>query len=292
MNSLLLDLQLFSQKNNGSTHILATSYKGHGVQLAREAAEKYDPVRIFACGGDGTLNEVLQGIIDFPHVELGFIPVGSGNDFSKNFPDRDFFNLNQLIDSPSNPIDIIKASGEFGFRYCINVISMSWDSRVAIGVHDFTGLPLIKGTTAYVLSVVRELLKKKPTRYKVILDGDEIPAKNYMIGMCANGAYYGGGFMGAPLSALDDGLLDLVLVTEITRRGVVKLFPKYQRGEHRDLENPVFKDILTYKKGKELRVISTDPIPLTIDGEEFYTKILDASIIPSKVKLILPKEES
>ena len=91
-----------------------TQYPGHGAELARAAAERGEPVRIYACGGDGTVNEVANGIIGYDNAAMTVIPVGTGNDFLKNFGPEDmekFRDAENLWDAPQFPIDAIDVNG-------------------------------------------------------------------------------------------------------------------------------------------------------------------------------------
>lgn len=276
------------KKMSNNVKVYRTERKGHAVDIADAAVRKYSNLRIYACGGDGTINEVLQSVVGKPDVEFGCIPTGSGNDFIKNFRKDKFLNLEKQVTANSVPIDVIKATGEFGSRYSLNVVSLSWDSRVAIEVEQFKNLPAVSGPVAYGMSVLKQLIKKESTNFSIKIDDEYIPTKEYMIGMCANGSYYGGGFMGAPFAKLNDGLFELVLVETITRRQVLRLFPKYQNGKHLTANLPEFEEIMTYKQGEKLRAESDKKIPVTIDGEGYYTEFIECEIIPNAIKLIVP----
>lgn len=286
------DLEAFRASSGAPIEIVETQHKGHATELAKQAAEQYNPVRIYACGGDGTINEVVQGIVGHPHVEFGCVPIGSGNDFIKNFNAPDFLDYEKQLTAPSYPVDLILSTGDFGSRYSLNAISLSWDSRVAIEVETFKKIPIIKGSIAYALSVITQLIKKETTVVTVEIDGEVIPEQEYLIGMCANGGFYGGGFHGAPFARLNDGLFELILVEGITRRKVFKLFPIYQRGEHLTKYPEIFDEILTYRQGKQLTMRSkTEKIPVTIDGEGIYTHEIHCQIKEHAIRLIVPGNE-
>ena len=114
---LIPEIRKYFAKKGGKYEIEFTKYKGDATVIAKSYAEKGEPVRIYACGGDGTLNEVLNGVVGYDNVEMGIIPCGSGNDFVKYYGGKKvFWNLEELIDAPEEYIDLMRV----GNKYAIN----------------------------------------------------------------------------------------------------------------------------------------------------------------------------
>ncbi|MBO7217534.1 MAG: BmrU protein, partial [Clostridia bacterium] len=133
--------------------ILVTEGRGDALLKARAEAETGDEVRIFACGGDGTIFEVLNGIVGFPNASIGVIPIGSANDFIKYFgydSKPTFLDIKKQKNGTYMPIDLIKA----GDKYCMNQCCAGFDARVAAQMTKFKRLPGISGSMAYNLALI------------------------------------------------------------------------------------------------------------------------------------------
>ncbi len=128
-----------------------TEGEGHAEKLARQAAQTGEPVRIWACGGDGTLNEVVNGAAGFDNAAITCVPKGTGNDFLKVFgPNyRDlFYDLEALAAGPQTTLDLMDCNGKLG----LDVVCGGVDARIAAGVHRYKDLPFVTGKGAYILS--------------------------------------------------------------------------------------------------------------------------------------------
>ena len=149
--------------------VAVTQYPGHGVELVRAAAERGEPLRVYACGGDGTLNEAVNGAAGYEHVAVTHYPMGSGNDFLRMFglDACRFYNLKELLDGPQAPMDLIECNG----RLALNVCSIGFDARIGLGAADFKKLPLVSGTMAYQLSALRTIVQGIHRPYRVEVDG-------------------------------------------------------------------------------------------------------------------------
>ena len=175
-----------------------TQYPGHGAELARAAAERGEPVRIYACGGDGTLNEAVAGAAGF---------------------------------APQAPVDLIECNG----RLALNVCSVGFDARIGFGAADFKKLPLVSGPLAYQLSAVRTIVQGIHRPYRVTIDGERLPGEAFTLICACNGRYYGGGFNPCPDAVPDDGLLDFVVVPAVSRLTILTLIGKYAKGGAGDI---------------------------------------------------------
>ena len=143
--------------------VVYTKGEGDARHIARAAAERGDPVRIYACGGDGTLNEVVNGAAGYDHVAITCVPKGTGNDFLKIFGEDYrtlFYDLEALAEGPQTPFDLMDCNGHLG----IDVVCSGVDARIADDVHRYKNWPFVAGMGAYCLSLVENVLLKGLTR--------------------------------------------------------------------------------------------------------------------------------
>jgi len=260
------------------THIADSTEKA--IEISGREASTGDRMRIFACGGDGTLSAVATGIIGHPNVELGIMPCGSGNDFIKCFGDqKHFLDVGMQIDAGTKRIDVIKCN-DF---YSVNICSMGMDAMVAAKMLSFKRFPFIAGSFAYQLAVIAIFLGKIGVELKITIDNGESISGAYLFALAANGQYYGGGYQGAPEAVPDDGLLDFVLVKITPRLRIFKLLSIYKAGKHKGL------DIVTMLRGKKMEVSSPSMTVVNIDGEVIPAQQIVFEVIPSVIDFIIPK---
>ena len=206
---------------------LLTSRPGGAESLARETAQSGDPVRLYACGGDGTVSEVANGIAGYPNAAMTVIPSGTGNDFLKNFgPDAArFSDVESLWDGPSFPLDLIDCNG----RLCLTIACSGIDAQIADGIDQFRRIPLLHGRASYLCSVaVNGLLRPLGHAWTVTLDGVPQTGKFALVSVC-NGRHYGGGSTPVPEARMDDGILHTILIRAVPRRVFARFFPAYSR---------------------------------------------------------------
>lgn len=266
--------------------ILETNKAGHAVELAQKVAARGAPIRVCACGGDGTLNEVATGIMGFPNAELGFYPGGSGNDFIKCFGKyEDFCDIDRFIDGVARPVDVIKLND----RYSVNIISVGIDADVAAGIPKFRRLPFCGGHAAYNLSLVQTILRPIGKTMHVSVNGVE-RNKKFLLVAVGNGMVYGGGYYAMPEAMPDDGVMDVILVDKIPRLRIAKLISMYKKGEH-IVEHEVveeLRDIMEFTTAKKLSIESEDEFAVNIDGEIEYMKQLDVELLPKQLRFVVP----
>lgn len=264
----------------------------------RQGAGETELLRFYACGGDGTLSEVVNGAFGAVGVEVGNIPVGTGNDFIRNFDEAgDFSDITLQMRSGSSWCDLIHyegiCDGEAVSRYCVNMFNIGFDCNVVDKTAELKKKPLMSGALAYLAGVGIMLLRKEGAELKVEYeDGSEFSGGLLLIAV-ANGCYCGGGVKGIPKAVTDDGLMDVSLVTDTTRRNFVRLFPKYSKGTH--LEDKRAQKIVSYRKCHRL-VISPagETMKLCVDGEITHAKRIEFEIVPRAFRFIqpgLPKTE-
>ena len=247
---------------------------------AKREAETGDNIRMFACGGEGTVFEVLNGIAGHKNVELGVIPCGSANDFLKFFESRDsFLNIAEQIDGESIAMDLIKA----GDKYCLNGCSVGMDAVVGRDMSIFKKWPLVSGSLAYNLAIVKTFLGKLGITADISVDGEAPQRKTCLFAVIANAPYYGGGYKGAPNAVPYDNKLDFTLVDKISKFKILKFLGIYKRGEHKKL------DYCTLRHCTSMEFNAEKPIPVNLDGEIIETKHMKFELVKSAVKFVLPR---
>ena len=260
--------------------IAVSQAPGDCTRIAREAAKSGEEVRLYACGGDGTLNEVVAGAAGYENVAVTAYVGGSGNDFVKIFDDREAFrDLERLLDAETAVFDLIDCNG----HPAINICCVGLDSRVGAGMARFKRLPFVSGSFAYILSTAVNLFQGISEHYIVHVDGEIIDDE--MTFVCvANARYYGGGFYAVPDAEPDDGLLDILLVKKLRLWQIPNALAKYKAGKYREL-------------GAVARHIRTDRItircdrdsPINLDGEIRTARNVQMKISDKKIRFFYPK---
>ena len=205
----------------GGFEIYVTRAPMDAVEKIRSAAEGEDDLRVYACGGDGTLNECVNGAAGLKNVAVTHFPCGTGNDFIKMFgADKSrFFDLAELANGEVRPLDLIKCNG----RYSINICSMGLDARVGTDVHKYSGLPLLGGPAGYVASLAVNFVKGVSQPMTVTADGLTCGPRLNLVCIC-NGRFYGGGFTQLGVQAL--GIVSVAAYVLIVMFIVFKVIDK------------------------------------------------------------------
>ena len=257
-----------------------TTGPGHAGELAAEAARAGAPLRIYSCGGDGTLNEVVNGAAGHPHVAVTHCPMGSGNDFLRIFGEDAgrFYRLEELLDGPQTSMDLIKCNG----RHALNVCSVGFDARIGLGAADFKKLPLVSGSMAYQLSAVRTIIQGIHLPYQVTVDGERMPGERFTLMCACNGRFYGGGFKPCPDAVPDDGLLDFVVIPAVSRLTVAALIQKFARGEIGEIPKAIL------RRGREMKVNCDRLTSVNVDGERVEGREISIALSDKKVGFFYP----
>lgn len=277
--NIIADIKNYFSDKAENFRIHITKAIGDAKADARREAETGDDIRMFACGGEGTVFEVLNGIVGYSNVELGVIPCGSANDFLKFFGSRDsFLNISEQIDGETVDMDLIKA----GDNYCLNGCSVGMDAVVARDMSLFKKWPLVSGSLAYNLAIVKTFLGKLGITANISVDGEKPQKKNCLFAVIANAPYYGGGYKGAPDAVPYDNKLNFTLIDNISKFKILKFLGIYKKGEHKSL------DCCTLKNCHSMEFTSEEPIPVNLDGEIIETKSMKFELVKNAVKFVIP----
>lgn len=265
---------------------------GDAQRFASSVCEQYagKPLRVYACGGDGTLNETLNGVHGHSGVELAVVPAGTGNDFVRNFSEpKAFLNIRKQIEGEAIPVDTMEYTldGSDENRYALNMFNIGFDSEVVAKAAELKEKPFISGPIAYAAGVGIIFAKKKTVDIRVRYDGGDEQKYKALLIAAANGCFCGGGFKGVPMSILDDGLLDVSIVREVSRMKFLSLVWKYHEGTH--LSDKRAEDIILYKKCKEVLISSENLLKIAIDGEILSAKSIDMHVCENAINLSIPK---
>ena len=267
-----------------------TKGRGDATAYIRDYCTKNptETVRFYACGGDGTLNEVVNGVVGFENASVGCYPCGSGNDFVKYYGGkRVFYDLNALLNAKEEYIDLIRV----GDRYAINAAHFGLDSCVAQTMMNVRRKKFIGGKNAYTTGVVVGLLKAMRNKCKVTVDGELLNPKGEIL-LCtvANGQFVGGSFRCAPRSLDNDGLLEVCLVHPISHITFVRLVKYYTNGMH--LENQKFEKYLEYRRGTKIEVEAPEGFLYSLDGELIKETHFTIEVVPQAIKFAVPSISS
>lgn len=262
------------------------------VYVKKRLAEKPlgDIYRFYACGGDGTFNEVINGVVHdprqyspLPGVQVGVIPIGTGNDFVRNFAQKEFFSdvTKQLLGDPMN-IDCYSFNDRFG----INMFNVGFDCDVVCKAAELKKKSFMPKALAYMVGVAIVLIRNRGSVIKVVRsDGSEL-AREFELCAVANGGFCGGGFHSAPKSRQNDGLLDISLISKVSRRQFLSLIGPYKKGTH--LNTRLGRRVVNYFQDKSIAFYFDRDTAVSIDGEIELVRKAEFSIVPNSVSFIVP----
>ncbi len=264
--------------------------------LKKYLKEQKDTVRVYACGGDGTVHEVANGLVGAKNAELAILPIGTGNDFVKYYgvtnenidQYRDF---EPLIKGTAQPIDLSKISGG-GLEepwYSINVINFGFDAIVGARGNYYKehGLPkdAKEGTNPYDYALKHDAMKwGRFNDIEVFADGEKLNEKQMLLATLAQGQWVGGQFKCAPKSDNTDGLIDVCVLKTMTFLGLGMIIGTYTKGKHLDRKRKK----IVYRQAKEIKMVSPKDFDVCVDGEMICGKEFKVEVCPKALKLVPP----
>lgn len=262
---------------NVTLEIHETERAGHARELAREL-DLTGLDGFCAIGGDGTLHESMNGMLERnreARVPIGMIAGGSGNAFMETVGLLDPMDAATAIcSSPPRSIDVARVETAEGITHVCNIIG--WGLVTDIG--ERSERYRWTGTSRYTIASVIEVLKGHNRAARLVIDGEEIREQFSFILAC-NTQYTGKGMRMAPKADLSDGLIDLVIVRKAPRLQILKLLPKVFDGSH--MESP----LLDYRQVKAFELYPDEPDPLNFDGEIRGTGWVKVEMVPSAFEM-------
>ena len=264
--------------------------------LKKYLAKEKDTVRVYACGGDGTVHEVANGLVGAKNAELAILPIGTGNDFVKTYgvtneeieKYRDF---EPLIKGEAKPIDLSKISGGNLEEpwYSINVINFGFDAIVGArgSYYKEHGFPtkVKEGTNPYDYALKHDAMKHgRFNNIEVFADGEKLNEKQMLLATLAQGNWVGGEFKCAPKSQNDDGIIDVCVLKTMTYLGLGMFIGTYKKGKH--LNRPRKK--IVYRQAKKIEFNSPADFDVCVDGEMIKGNNFTVEVCPKAIKLVPP----
>ena len=260
--------------------IRVSTAPGEAIRIAREAAQTGEELRLYACGGDGTLNEVVAGAAGYDNAAVTVFSGGSGNDFVKLFDEpKAFFDLHRLMDAEEAVFDLIDCNGDLA----LNICSVGLDARIGTDVSSYKRLPLLHGFRAYAVSAAVNVVKGIGEHYVVEVNGEVFDDRHTFVCVC-NGRYYGGGFNPIPEADPSDGQLDVLVVKEVSRAQVPGLIGKYKNGRYKELSH-----VARYIRTDRVKIICDKPTPINLDGELRMAREIEMQVAKQKIRFFYPK---
>ena len=263
--------------------VYVTRYRMDACEKIIAEAKIVDNLRVYACGGDGTLNECANGAANRENVAITHYPSGTGNDFLKAFGKENvsmFRDLQALSTGVVRKLDLIDCNG----RYGINICSVGIDARIGTDVHKYSNIPIIGGATGYIVSLIINVIKGVTQRFHVTVD-DMVIDKKITLACICNGQYYGGGFNPVPEAIPDDGILDILIVEPVSRFQVAKIVGRYAKGQFHE-----FPEIFTYIRGHGMDIVCDKEFVINVDGEAVFAKKMSFKIVPKGINFIFPEK--
>ena len=266
-----------------SADVRLTKVAGEATRFAREAVDSgYDLV--VAAGGDGTLNEVINGVANhIDRVRVGLIPLGTGNDFARvlNLPDSVEDCIEVLRDGHTKQVDLVRVTSD-RVRHFVNVSAGGFSGTVGEKL-----TPEIKktwGPLAYIRGAAEALPELRAYRTQVVLDDTDVLELDLYNAIIANGRYVAGGTPVAPEASINDGLLDLVLVPEKPMGDIAAMIAQMLLGKHLDCEAIVF------RRAAKVFINSTPGMWFNVDGELIGNEPATFEVLPRALQFVAPNE--
>jgi diacylglycerol kinase (ATP) len=273
---------------HGGVDWAPTEYPDHATELAEDAARRRFDI-VAALGGDGTVHEVINGLMRVPasrRPKLAAVPIGSGNDFCSNVGilTEAEVAMQRVFTGESKPIDIGKLTDSDGrVEYWDNTLGIGFDATVTYYSYQITRL---QGFSMYLWAVVQTIMRNhNAPRMHIVTDEETIDEDVLMLSLC-NGPREGGGFFVAPDAKIDDGLLHYAMIRRVSRPMMFRLIPEVMKGTHGR-----FKPV-RLGHFRRMQLTSEAPLPIHTDGEMFagltsQVREVEVEILPGALQVIV-----
>ncbi len=269
----LKEVEEILNNNNIAHTVHHTEYAGHATEIARELSLIPD-TKLLMMGGDGSFNEILNGIENFENVTLGFIPCGTGNDFvrASKHPTKIKDAMDVILKGNTSYIDYIQLAD----RRCLNVLGAGMDVDVLV---KYAEMKAFRGKVKYYASLFYTLAHTKFHQLRLTLDdGEPMDRSVFMIGI-GNGQCIGGGMPICPYAKVDDGKLSVVVVNEIKKNRIIFEVVGFLSGKH------VKKEFTEVFEANRIKIEVLDDSKFEADGEVFDAKEIDCHLISNTLKV-------
>lgn len=269
IEKLMERIRSAAEKLKADVEVYKTKAIGDATEFVRNFCAKFGKARFIACGGDGTLNEVLGGAVNCDGAEVGVMPFGTGNDFVKNF-DANFDDVEAQITSATEKCDVIKyeahdADGNPRVGYCANMFNIGFDCNVVDAMESIKKKTIFSGPFAYFLGIFTTLIKKKGADLEIDIDGEIKHSGKLLLTSIANGCFCGGGVKSNPGASVHDGLMNVNIIKNVSRLKFISLLPSYMKGTH--MQKKGIEKIITNICCKKITIRPNGNMRLCTDGE-------------------------
>lgn len=266
--------------------VLYTQRAGNiGELIDSFCQENTGEIRFFVCGGDGTLCEAVNGIMRLPdreRVSLGIVPVGTGNDFVRNFENKEaFLDMAAQLKAEPMSIDLIKCND----IYAANMINVGFDCQVVVKTSALKKKPYIPSCLAYICGLILTLIKKPSVKMEISVDGKNTEKRELLLSTFANGAYCGGGFNSNPNARVIGGEINSFLVKNISRMRFLSLVGSYKKGTHITEKNF---SILCDSNAQRYEIRFDEPTDVSVDGEIIRAETLNIECERAALNFLVP----
>lgn len=267
-----------------SYHIYYTTCPGDATEYVCSMVRiSQDKQRFICVGGDGTINEVVNSAPSNPNVEFGVIPYGSGNDFVRNFTNKElFYSIDAQLDGKPVSLDLIKYNDSF----CVNMANIGLDCAVAREASRIKRRKFFSPAFAYTLGVLKVFFRKIGTKMRLVFDDGEVWDDIFTLTAIGNGKFCGGGYKALPEAKLNDGKIDICSIKRVSHFAFLRLIGSYKKGTH--LMNAKAQDLFKVKRVEHFKMEFDSPLPICIDGEIKGAKNIDFTIVKNAFNFVIP----
>lgn len=259
--------------------VIYSKYPGHSKKIAKDCAKIKNAI-LYACGGDGTINEVLNGMN--LSQQLAVIPCGSGNDFYYSLEESKI-NIETIIEETINGKVVDIDYGVVNNHRFINIGNLGLDAKVNyLASEKYRYHRLIPMKLVYIYAAIQCAFKPEKIYLKLDIDGAKVENESILMAI-TNGKRYGGGFKPTPDAILNDGLLNVCLIDYVKTLKIMKLMSVYFKGKH--INNP----ICHFYKAKNLVINCDKKVYFSVDGETIYDNNFKIRVKHKMLKLRVGK---
>lgn len=269
----LAKVEKILQENNREYKVYFTEGKNHATTLTAMLNNEKEDTKLIVLGGDGTYNEVLNGIKDFEKITVGFIPCGTGNDFvrSTTISNDISFTMKAILEEQTKFMDYLQLETKRALN-CAGA-GMDVDTLIRYGE-----LKVFKGKIKYYVALIYTLLHLKFHKIEMTINGATSVHEVFMI-VVANGTHIGGGMPVSPKSVPDDNFFDVIVINKIKPSKILPLLLKFLKGKH------ISESCTECHSGTDISIKLLDSTKTQVDGEVFESDNINCKLVSNKLKV-------